>query len=143
MYQKPTDDQLRALLTSARTIAIVGASGNPDRPSYGVMQALQHAGFRVIPVNPRESEILGAKVYPALADIPVPVDIVDVFRKPEDTPPIADEAVRIGARVLWLQTGITSADAAARASAGSLAVVMDTCIGVTVARLGIRVPHAE
>ena len=136
-FTNPTDDALRALLTSASTIAMVGASGNPDRPSHGIMRQLQHAGFRVIPINPKESEILGEKVYPSLSDVPVPVDIVDVFRKAEDTPPIADEAAKIGARALWLQTGIASDEAAARASAGGLTVVMDACIGVTTARLGI------
>lgn len=137
-FTNPSDDELRQLLTSASTIAIVGASGNPERPSFGIMQRLQGAGFRVIPINPKESEILGEKAYGSLAEVPVPVDIVDVFRKAEDTPPIADEAVRIGARALWLQTGIENAETAARAAAGGLTVVMDTCIGVTVARLHIR-----
>mgnify|MGYP000976196695 CR=1 FL=1 len=137
-FTNPSDDALRALLTSASTIAIVGASGNPERPSHGIMKQLQHAGFTVIPVNPKEPEILGEKAYASLAEIPVAVDIVDVFRRAEDTPPIADEAVRIGARAFWLQAGIENADAAARAEAGGLTVVMNTCIGVTVHRLGIR-----
>jgi len=136
-FTNPTDAQLASLLTSATTIAIVGASGNPERPSYGIMRQLQHAGFRVIPVNPRETEILGEPAYPSLADIPVAVDIVDVFRKVEDTPGIADDAVAIGAKALWLQTGIASDDAAARAQAGGLTVVMNSCIGVTQHRLGI------
>jgi predicted CoA-binding protein len=95
------------------------------------MQKLQKVGYRVIPVNPRETEVLGEKAYASLTDIPVPVDIVDVFRKAEDTPPIADDAVKIGAKALWLQTGISSEEAAARATAGGLMVVMDTCIGAT------------
>ena len=102
------------------------------------MKILIAAGFRVIPVTPREPTVLGRKAYAALADIPEPVDIVDVFRRAEDTPAIADEAVKIGAKVLWLQLGIESEDAAERAKAGGLKVVMDTCIGQTVKRLGIK-----
>src|SRR4051812_31142600 len=92
-YVHPTDHALRALLESARTIAVVGASSKPDRPSHGVMKILIAAGFRVIPVTPREAVVLGRKAYDALTDIPEPVDIVDVFRRAEDTPAIADEAV--------------------------------------------------
>jgi predicted CoA-binding protein len=136
-FTNPSDDALRALLTSASTIAIVGASGNPERPSHGIMRHLQQAGYRVIPVNPKEDEILGEKAYASLTDIPTAVDIVDVFRRAEDTPPIADEAVTIGARALWLQAGISNEDAAARAAAGGLTVVMNACIGATVGRLGI------
>lgn len=142
MHQNPSVDELRALLERSATIAVVGASGNPERPSYAVMQTLQHAGFHVIPVNPRETEILGERVYPSLADIPVAIDIVDVFRKAEDTPPIADDAVRANAKALWLQAGISSEEAAARAAAGGLVVVMDLCIAATVLRLGIsKRPH--
>jgi predicted CoA-binding protein len=137
-HHNPTDQELIALLTSATTIAMVGASSNPDKASHGIMQKLQKVGYRVIPVNPRETEVLGEKSYASLTDIPVPVDIVDVFRKAEDTPPIADEAVRIGAKALWLQSGISNEDAAARAAAGGLTVVMDVCIGATHALL--RVP---
>jgi len=137
MHHNPSVDEIRALLERSSTIAVVGASSNPERPSYGVMKTLQRAGFRVIPVNPREAEILGERAYPSLADIPVPIDIVDVFRKAEDTPPIADEAVHVKAKALWLQAGISSEDAATRAAAGGLVVVMDLCIGATVARLGI------
>ncbi len=137
-FTNPSDDALRALLTSASTIAIVGASGNPERPSHAIMKQLQHAGFRVVPVNPKEPEILGEKAYASLAEIPFEVDIVDVFRRAEDTPPIADEAVSIGAKAFWLQAGIESEEAAARAAAGGLTVVMNTCIGVAVHRLGIR-----
>ena len=132
-----TTDEIRSLLTHAKTIAIVGASSNPDKESHGIMQKLQRVGYRVIPVNPREKEILGEKAYASLSDIPERIDIVDVFRRPEDTPPIADEAVRIGAKALWLQTGIVNDEAAARAKAGGLVVVMDACIGATHALLGI------
>jgi uncharacterized protein len=137
-YTRPSDDDLRAILGAARTIAVVGASSNPERPSHEIMKVLIAAGFRVIPVTPRESTILGRKAYPSLSDVPQPIDIVDVFRRAEDTPPIADEAVTVGAKVLWLQLGIVSDDAAARARAGGLSVVMDTCIGQTVHRLNIK-----
>ena len=137
-YQTPSDDQLREILTNARTIAVVGASSKRDRPSFEVMKILMGAGFRVIPVTPKESSILGRTAYPTLTDIPEAVDIVDVFRRAEETPAIADEAARIGAKVLWLQLGISNEDAAARASAAGLAVVMDRCIGQTTLRLGIK-----
>jgi predicted CoA-binding protein len=137
-YTPPTDDQLRAILSRAHTIAVVGASSNRDRPSFGIIKILLGAGFDVIPVTPREEKVLGRKAYPMLADIPVPVDIVDVFRRAEETPAVADEAVRIGAKVLWLQAGISNEEAAQRAQAAGLDVVMDTCIGQTVHRLGIK-----
>jgi predicted CoA-binding protein len=137
-HHNPSDDDLRRLLTGASTIAMVGASSKPDKDSYGIMQKLQRAGYRVIPVNPHEADVLGERSYPSLLDIPERVDIVDVFRRAEDTPAIADEAVKIGAKALWLQTGIVNEDAAARASAGGLAVVMDACIGASHSLL--RVP---
>src|SRR5882762_8021129 len=130
-HSNPSDQELKELLTNASTIAIVGASSNPDKASYGIMQKLQKAGYKVIPVNPREAEILGERSYPSLIDVPERIDIVDVFRRAEDTPGIADEAATIGARALWLQTGIVNEDAAARAKKGGLVVVMDTCIGAT------------
>jgi predicted CoA-binding protein len=130
-HANPSDAELKQLLTDATTIAIVGASSNPDKASHGIMRKLQSVGYRVIPVNPRETEILGERSYPSLVDVPERIDIVDVFRRAEDTPGIADEAVTIGAKALWLQTGIVSEDAAARAKAGGLTVVMDACIGAT------------
>ena len=130
MHANPSDDDLRQLLTEAKTVAVVGASSNAERSSHGIMRKLQSAGYRVIPVNPNETEVLGEKAYARLEDIPEPVDIVNVFRRPEFTPPIADSAVAIGARALWLQSGIINEDAAARGTAGGLVVVMDTCIGV-------------
>ena len=136
-HSNPSDQDLRQLLTSATTIAMIGASSNPEKPSYGIMRKLQHAGYRVIPVNPKETEVLGERSYPSLLDVPERIDIVDVFRRSEDTPAIADDAVTIGAKALWLQAGITNADAAARAKAGGLAVVMNQCIGVTHALLGV------
>jgi predicted CoA-binding protein len=136
-HANPPDPELKRLLTEATTIAMVGASSNPEKASYGIMQKLQKAGYRVIPVNPRETEILGERSYPSLIDVPERVDIVDVFRRPEDAPSIADDAVTIGAKALWLQEGIVSEDAAARAQAGGLIVVMDKCIGATHSLLGV------
>src|SRR5947209_12140213 len=136
-HRNPTSDDIRALLTTATTIAMVGASSNPEKASHGIMKKLQRVGYRVIPVNPREKDVLGEKAYGSLVDIPDRVDIVDVFRRAEDTPPIADEAVKIGAKALWLQTGISNDDAAVRAAAGGLMVVMDACIGATHALLRI------
>jgi predicted CoA-binding protein len=138
MHKNPSDDELRELLTRSRTIAVVGASSRPDRPSSGVMKILLDAGFRVIPVTPRETEVLGQRAFGSLADVPEPVDIVDVFRRAPETPQIADDAVRIGAKALWLQLGIWSEEAAARATAGGLIVVMNRCVGQTVAQLGVR-----
>ena len=131
------DATLRSLLENARTIAMVGASANPAKPSHAIMKGLLDAGFTVIPVNPAETDVLGQTAYASLEDIPEPVDIVDVFRRPEQTPEIADAAVKMGAKVLWLQTGIVSEEAERRAKAGGLAVVMDQCIGGTVARMRI------
>lgn len=136
-HANPPASELRQLLSDATTIAMVGASSNPEKASYDIMQKLQKAGYRVIPVNPREAEILGERSYPSLLDIPERIDIVDVFRRAEDTPQIADEAVTIGAKAFWLQSGISNEEAASRAEAGGLKVVMDTCIGATHARLGI------
>src|SRR5258708_1947053 len=130
-HANPSDDELKTLLTNATTIAMVGASSNPDKASYGIMQKLQKAGYKVIPVNPRETEILGERSYPSLIDVPERIDIVDVFRRAEDTPAIADDAVTIAANALWLQTGITSEAAAAGAKAGGLTAVMDLCTGAT------------
>jgi predicted CoA-binding protein len=137
-YSNPTDDELRQILADAATIAMVGASSNPEKAPHGIMQKLQSVGYRVIPVNPRETEVLGEKAYPSLRDVPGRIDIVNVFRRPEDTPAIADQAVAIGAKTLWLQKGIANDEAAARAIKGGLKAVMDACIGATHAML--RVP---
>jgi predicted CoA-binding protein len=141
MHSNPSDAELKQLMSNASTIAVVGASSNPEKSSYGIMRKLQSVGYHVIPVNPRETEVLGERAYPSLSDIPVPVDIVDVFRRSEDTPSIADEAVKIGAKVLWLQSGIENEDAAKRAESGGLTVVMDSCLGTMHAVL--RVPHKQ
>jgi predicted CoA-binding protein len=136
-HTNPNDDRLREILVDAKTIAMVGASNNADKPSHRIMAQLLKAGYRVIPVNPKESEVLGQKAVASLADIHEPVDIVDVFRRSEDTPPIADEAAKLGAKTLWLQLGVTNDDAAARAEAKGLTVIMDKCIGATHHALGI------
>jgi uncharacterized protein len=128
-YQAPSDQVIKELLTNAHAIAIVGASSKPDRASYGIMQRLQRVGYRVIPVNPHEREVLGERAFGSLSEIPESIDIVDVFRRAEFTPPIADEAVKIGAKALWLQSGIINEEAADRAVAGGLLVVMDMCLG--------------
>ena len=141
-HANPSDPELKQLLNDTTIIAIVGASSNPDKESNGIMQKLQRSGYRVIPVNPRETEILGERSYPSLVDVPERIDIVDVFRRAEDTPGIADEAVTIGAKALWLQTGIVSEEAAARAKAGGLTVVMGVCIGATVSLLKVA-PKAK
>lgn len=141
MHTNPSDAELKQLMADASTIAIVGASSNPERSSYGIMRKLQSVGYHVIPVNPRETEVLGERAYASLSEIPVHIDIVDVFRRSEDTPQIADEAVKIGAKALWLQSGIENEDAAARAKAGGLTVVMDSCLGTMHAVL--RVPHKK
>jgi predicted CoA-binding protein len=142
MHTNPSDEEVKDLLTHAHTIAIVGASSSPDRASYGIMRKLQSAGYRVIPVNPRETEVLGERAYESLSDIPEKIDIVDVFRRAEDTPPIADEAVKIGAKALWLQSGISNEDAADRATAGGLMVVMDECLGTMHSILRVGHKHA-
>ena len=125
---------IRELLHAARTIAIVGLSPNVLRPSNFVGYYLQRHGYRVVPVNPREREILGETSYPSLAAIPVPVDVVDVFRAPDAVPAIAEEAVAIGARALWLQYGVISPEGAAIAERGGVKVVMDRCLKVEHAR---------
>jgi uncharacterized protein len=138
-HSNPSDQDLKQLLIDATTIAMVGASSNPDKTSHGIMRKLQRAGYRVIPVNPKETEVLGERSYASLPDIPGRIDIVDVFRRAEDAPAIADEAVTIGAKALWLQTGIVNEEAAERAAKGGLTVVMDACIGATHSLL--RIPR--
>jgi predicted CoA-binding protein len=139
-HSNPPEAAIRELLESARTIAMVGASSKPDRPSHRIMRILLDAGFDVIPVSPRETEVHGRRAFTSLGAIGRPVDIVDVFRRPEETPPIADEAVAAGARALWLQLGISNEEAATRAAAGGLLVVMDRCLGETVQAMGVVKP---
>jgi uncharacterized protein len=133
----PEDRELRALLGDVRTIAVVGLSSKPNRPSFEVARYLQEHGYQIVPVNPRETEVLGEHAYPTLADVPdeIRVDVVDVFRRAEETPAVARDAVAIGARVLWLQEGIVSEEAARIATEGGLEVIMGVCIRHVRARL--------
>lgn len=126
---------LRRVLQLNRTIAVVGLSASWNRPSYFAAKYMQERGYTIIPVNPGASEILGVKCYPDLASVPVSIDMVDVFRKPEDVVPIAEEAVRIGAKCLWLQLGVINDEAVALADAAGLEVVMDRCVKIEYARL--------
>ena len=123
------------MLRDAKTIAVVGLSADERRPSHAVGAYLRAQGYRVIPVNPRETEILGETAYPSLADVPFPVDVVDVFRAPDAVPAIAREAVAIGAGTLWCQLGVISEEGARIAEDGGLTVVMDRCIKVEHERL--------
>ena len=132
-----SDTYLRDVLRSVRVIAMVGASPNWNRPSYFVMKYLQAKGFRLIPVNPTAAgqEILGEKVYATLADIPEPVDMVDIFRRSDQVGPIVDEAIRIGAKVVWMQLTVRNDEAAAKAEAAGLKVVMNRCPKIEFGRL--------
>ena len=127
--------ELRRILKTNHTIAVVGLSADWYRPSYFAAKYMQEHGFKIIPVNPKYDEILGEKCYPSLKAIPEPVDIVDVFRKPDDCVPIAQDAVAIGAKVLWLQLGVVNEEAARVAESGGLEVVMDRCVKIEYARL--------
>jgi predicted CoA-binding protein len=127
--------ELRRILKNNHTIAVVGLSADWYRPSYFAAKYMQEHGFRVIPVNPKYDEILGEKCYPNLKAIPDAVDIVDVFRKPEDCVPIAHDAVAIGAKVFWMQLGVVNEEAARVAETGGLDVVMDRCVKIEYARL--------
>ena len=129
------DRKMRDIFTSAKTIASVGLSSNPEKESYGVALYLKEQGYRIIPVNPTAAEILGEKVYPDLSAIPEKVDVVQVFRKPEDVPPVVDEAIKIGAKVVWMQEGIVNHEAAQKADEAGLQVVMDACMRATHKRL--------
>jgi len=121
-------NRISELLHTSRTIAVVGLSGKRYRPSYGVAEYLQRSGYRIIPVNPLETEVLGERAYPDLDSIPGPVDIVDIFRRSEFVPEIVEAAIRKGAKVIWMQEDVIHEEAAARAEAAGIAVVMDRCI---------------
>jgi uncharacterized protein len=124
------DTRIGEIIKDARTIAVVGLSANPDRPSHDVASYLKRAGFTIIPVNPSLTEVLGEKCYSSLRDVPVPIDIVDCFRKREDIPPIVEEAIAAGAKCVWMQSGIANEAAAKRARDAGLSVVMDRCLKV-------------
>lgn len=130
-----TDDTLRRILKNCKTIAVVGLSPEWHRPSHFVAKYMQEQGYHIIPVNPKHESILGERCYARLEDIPEPVDMVDVFRRPEDVPPIAASAVAIGAKCLWQQLGVASQEADTVARAAGLDSVMDRCVKVEHARL--------
>jgi len=119
---------IAALLGSARVIAVVGLSSKRYRPSHGVAEYMKHAGYRIIPVNPHETEVLGEKSYAKLEDIPEHIDIVDIFRRSEYVPELVDAAIRIGAKAIWMQEGVVHEAAAAQARAAGLTVIMDRCL---------------
>lgn len=121
-------EEVGQILTTVKTIAVVGLSNNPDRPSYEIADYMQKAGYRIIPVNPTIKEALGEKAYASLRDVPQRVDVVQIFRRPEDVPPIVDEAIAIGAKVVWMQPGAENEEAAARAEAAGLKAVVGACM---------------
>jgi uncharacterized protein len=121
-------DPVNEILKSTKTIAVVGLSNRRFRPSYGVADYLPSAGYRILPVNPNQQEVLGEKSYARLEDLPVPVDIVDIFRRPEFVPEIVESAIRIGARAVWMQEGVIHPEAAERARRAGLFVIQNVCI---------------
>jgi predicted CoA-binding protein len=129
-FENPNRDEIKQLLVESKIIAVVGLSDNPDRTSYMIAEAMQKSGYRIIPVNPNAEQILGEKSYASLTDIPEQIDIVNVFRRSEFIVPIAEEAVKIKAKVLWLQQGVYNEEAASLASEQGLSVIMDRCIKV-------------
>jgi uncharacterized protein len=122
-----TDEEIKAIFKNCKTIAVVGLSDNPARPSYGVALYLRQQGFRIIPVNPKLTEVLGEKCYASLRDVPDKIDMVDCFRRSEEMLPIAHDAVAIGAKCLWMQIGVINDEAAEVAEAAGLKVVLDKC----------------
>jgi len=140
-----SDEDIRELLTGARTIAVVGASDRPNRPSYGVMRILQDHGYRVLPVNPQITgeHVHGEFVWRELAQVGLPIDIVDIFRRPEAAGDAVDQAIFVGAKAVWMQIGVINEEAAARAEAAGLKVVMDRCPAIEIRRLGVPKVAAE
>ncbi|MEW5771292.1 MAG: CoA-binding protein [Pseudomonadota bacterium] len=134
-FQNPPPEEIKTLLQRVKTIAVVGLSPKPDRPSFGVSRAMQGFGYRIVPVRPAVSEVLGEPAYARLADIPFPVDLVNVFRESAAIPGVVEECLAIGAPALWVQEGIRHDEAAARARAAGMTVVMDRCIWKEYVRL--------
>ena len=128
LTDRKIDRDVEAILDACHTIAVVGLSGKRYRPSYGVSEYMQRAGYRIIPVNPRETEVLGEKAYPSLEALPEPVDLVNIFRRSEFAGEVVDAAIRIGARAIWMQEGVEDQEASERARKAGLLVVMDRCI---------------
>jgi len=139
------DEDIAQLLTEARTIAMVGASDRPDRASYGVMKFLQDRGYRVLPVNPQITgeHVHGEFVWRELAQIGVPIDIVDIFRRPEAAAEAVDQAIFVGAKAVWMQLGVINEEASAKAEAAGLKVVMDRCPKIEIPRLGLPPVSAD
>lgn len=127
-YLNPSAKEIDEILDNSKVVAVVGLSSNPDRPSYCVAFYLKGRGYKIIPVNPKEKEILGEKAYPALKEIPQKVDIVDIFRQPEFVLPVVEDAIAVGAKVIWMQEGVINNQAALKASEHGLKVIMDRCI---------------
>jgi predicted CoA-binding protein len=138
-HENYSDDYLRDILTSVRSIAVVGASPRRERPSHGVMAYLQRRGYRTIPVNPFAAggTINGETVYASLAEVPEPIDMVDIFRRPEAAGAVVEAAIAVGAKMVWMQLGVRDAAAAARAEANGLKVVMNRCPAIEIPRLGL------
>jgi uncharacterized protein len=134
-FQNPPDDAIRAVLATSQTVAVVGCSPNPERDSHRIAKLLQSRGHRVIPVNPGQRSILGETCYASLRDIPEQVDMVDIFRRSEEVAPIVDEAIEVGARIVWMQLGVIDERAASAAQAAGLTVVMDRCPAIEYRRL--------
>lgn len=129
------DQMMKDILLSAKTIASVGISSNPGKESFWIVKYLKDQGYRIIPINPTADEILGEKAYPDLESVPETIDVVQVFRKPEDVPPVVDSAIKAGAKVVWMQEGIVNEEAAQKARQAGIQVVMDACMRVTHRRL--------
>lgn len=130
-----SDTDLKRLFETVRTIAVVGCSPKPERPGHYVAKYLQDLGYRIIPVNPGQTEILGEKCYASLRDVPEPVDMVDCFRRAEDIPPVVEDAIAVGAKFVWMQLGIINEEAARRAMEAGIEVVMDRCPKIDYPRL--------
>jgi len=127
-FENPKDEKLKKILKESKSIAVVGLSPDTSRPSYMVANYLKRNGYKIIPVNPKHPEILEEKSYPSLKDVPEKVDIVDIFRRAEDVLPIVEDAIKIKAKVIWMQEGITNLDAAKKGIENGLLVVMDRCL---------------
>ena len=131
-------DLIADILSKYKTIAVVGLSSNPMRPSHEVSEYMQRAGYRIIPVNPNETEVLGERSYARLEDVPEGVDVVNIFRRTEEVPPVVESAIRVGAKVVWMQLGIENEEAAEKARAAGLTVVQDACVLIEHRRRGGR-----
>jgi predicted CoA-binding protein len=137
MLNPSLERQLRDIYADAQTIAVIGATMNENKAGFFIPRYLQQQGYRIVPVNPSYTEVLGERAYASLSDVDVPIDVVDVFRPAAEAPSIAKDAVSVGAKVLWLQPGIVSQDAATIGEAAGMTIVMDRCMGATHSELGL------